>query len=171
MSFQQKELAYMMTYPLHYASKIGAANTVRNLVRQGMSVNRRDRNGFTPLMKAITFKRPAVVDALIRGGANVNARVINPTNNTNRRHVIFFALLHGTPAILKRLLDAGMRVNKTSITPTTTHYAGVYLTNKQRRLLLNNNRLNSLRNYSRGTSLSTALRRRQTGQRFHPYQR
>lgn len=170
MSARRKELTYMMTYPLHYASQIGAANTARNLLRQGMNVNRRDKNGFSPLMKAITHKRAAVVNTLIRAGANLNARVNNPTNPTNRRPVIFFALSFGTHNILKKLIDSGMRVNRNIITPNTTDYEGVFLTNAQRRLLLGN-RLNSIRNFTAGGSLPSALMRRQTGQRFHPYRR
>ena len=157
-----------MTYPLHYASKMGHLGTVTNLLRQGMGVNTRDRNGFTPLMKAVTYRRSNVVNRLIQAGANVNAR--RPDGAASP--VIFYALMWSTDEILKKLINANVRLNRNSISPDMVYYAGFAVNPSQRRILLNaKERLNRLNNFRGRNSLVNALRKRQTGNRFHPYRR
>jgi ankyrin repeat protein len=156
-----------MIYPLHYASRIGSIGTVGNLLRQGMQVNVRDRNGFTPLMKAVTYRRSNVVNKLINSGANVNSRMPNGT-----RPVLHFALLFSSPQILKKLIDAGARINRNNITANTTHYLGVGLSPEQHRILMNaKERLNLLNRFRGGNNLGRALRTRTVVNRFHPYRR
>src|SRR5947209_10010691 len=46
---------------------------IRYLIKCGVSVNETDKNGVTPLHRAVRFRSPAAVKELIINGANVNA--------------------------------------------------------------------------------------------------
>jgi tankyrase len=46
---------------------------IRHLVKCGVSVNEIDKNGVTPLHRAVRFRSPAAVKELIAQGADVNA--------------------------------------------------------------------------------------------------
>ena len=46
---------------------------IRHLIRHGVSVDETDKNGVTPLHRAVRFRSPSAVEALISAGADVNA--------------------------------------------------------------------------------------------------
>ncbi len=46
---------------------------IRFLIRQGADVNETDKNGVTPLHRAVRFRSPAAVKLLLERGANPNA--------------------------------------------------------------------------------------------------
>jgi ankyrin repeat protein len=46
---------------------------IRYLLKRGVSVDETDKNGVTPLHRAVRFRSPAAVKELIAQGANVNA--------------------------------------------------------------------------------------------------
>jgi len=64
------------------------------------------RGGLTPLMHACCTGRADVVEALIKAGANVNART------SEGRTALMFAAGWGNAATVKALLDAGARENE-----------------------------------------------------------
>ena len=46
---------------------------IRLLLRHGANVNETDKNGVTPVHRAVRFRSPAAVKLLLENGANVNA--------------------------------------------------------------------------------------------------
>lgn len=68
--------APMTTVPvttLHQAVRIGDANQVRTLLREGSNVNQPDREGWTALHHAAFTGHRAIAALLIRHGAEINA--------------------------------------------------------------------------------------------------
>lgn len=58
---------------LNLAISKGDLSKVQQLVEIGVDVNKKDERGITPLMYAILFKQPQIVDYLIRNGADYRA--------------------------------------------------------------------------------------------------
>lgn len=58
---------------LNVAISKGDLAKVQQLVEIGVDVNKKDERGITPLMYAILFKQPQIVDYLIRNGADYRA--------------------------------------------------------------------------------------------------
>lgn len=58
---------------LNVAISKGDLAKVQQLVEIGVDVNKKDERGTTPLMYAILFKQPQIVDFLIRNGADFRA--------------------------------------------------------------------------------------------------
>jgi ankyrin repeat protein len=56
------------------AVKNGDVNTVKKALAQGMNVNKRDKDGWTPLHLAACYCHTAILDLLISKGADVNAK-------------------------------------------------------------------------------------------------
>lgn len=91
---------------------------VRACLAAGANVNYRDESGFTPLHSAAWLNPdPAVIVALVRAGADVNARDWRgPVNDATPLH---WAVLDdpdiddfsANPAIIRTLVAAGARVN------------------------------------------------------------
>ena len=54
---------------------------VRFLIKKGVSVNEIDKNGVTPLHRAVRFRSPAAAEELLANGADVNA-VDKKSNST-----------------------------------------------------------------------------------------
>ncbi|HSZ58848.1 MAG TPA: ankyrin repeat domain-containing protein [Tepidisphaeraceae bacterium] len=67
---------------LHRAAADGDLPSVTKLLRAKYPVNRFDDFGKTPLHYAVAGEHPDVVDALLRGGANVNAHDGRVVGNT-----------------------------------------------------------------------------------------
>ena len=59
---------------LHAAAEGGSVPIVETLLSKGLDVNRRDANGWTPLLFAVDARRPAVIDLLLARGADKHAR-------------------------------------------------------------------------------------------------
>ena len=57
----------------HDPSTAGQLRVIRFLVKNGVSVHETDRNGVTPLHRAVRFRSPHAVRELIKLGADVNA--------------------------------------------------------------------------------------------------
>jgi cytochrome c2 len=63
----------MLGTPLHAASRFGRVDAIKKLLEAGTDPDVRDRDGFTALMKAVIENRRTAVEALLIGGANVDA--------------------------------------------------------------------------------------------------
>lgn len=66
--------------PLHAAVQFGRVDAVQALLAAGADPETRDADGYTPLLRAATRPSVAVVEALIAGGANVDAVTIGKGN-------------------------------------------------------------------------------------------
>jgi len=63
----------MLGAPLHAASRFGRTDAIKALPAAGANPDVRDQIEFTPLMRTVIENRLAAVDALLEGGADVNA--------------------------------------------------------------------------------------------------
>ena len=61
-------------YPLHVAAYGGKEDIVQVLLEKGATVDVKDRDGATPLMKATEKDYPTIVELLLYWGADVEAR-------------------------------------------------------------------------------------------------
>ena len=86
---------------------------VRLLVTHDADVNVHDRDGLTPLMKAIATRDPAIVALLLDAGADIDAR-------DHRGHTaLTHAVLRSHPEILKMLIGRGARLDVVTTMGTT----------------------------------------------------
>jgi ankyrin repeat protein len=88
---------------LHRAAGAGDLSRVRELLAAGYPVNRFDALGKTPLHYAVAGEHVAVVDALLRAGANVNAHDERVIGDTPLGECAASCSLE----MAKRLIDAG----------------------------------------------------------------
>src|SRR5258706_11403777 len=94
------------------AVRAGDAQSVRSILRQKVDVNQASADGTTPLHYAVHRDDQAMVDLLIKAGANVKA--------VNRYGVppIAVAAVNGHAGIMNLLLHAGAEPN-IGLTPAT----------------------------------------------------
>lgn len=95
---------------LHQAANTGDVKAVRRLVANGVNVNIKDSNGWTPLIVATDFGHVEVVKILIAAGADVNARkhglwIINPAGHGET--ALIWAAIRGQVEIAQILLESG----------------------------------------------------------------
>jgi ankyrin repeat protein len=86
---------------IHNAARNGNLNRVKALLNQGVPVNARDNDGYTPLHLAANYGRLNVVQELLQRGARVNPRSkggITP---------LHAAAINGHPRIVHTLIKAG----------------------------------------------------------------
>ncbi len=88
---------------LHRAAEIGDLAKVQLLLAAKYPVNRFDELGRTPLHDAVAGEHMAVVDALLRAGANVNARDERRAGDTPLGQSADSC----SCAMAKKLMDAG----------------------------------------------------------------
>ena len=91
---------------------------VELLLSHGASIEVADTSGMTPLMNAVLFDQPAVVQLLLDHGANVNAS----TSSSSMTPLMFAA----TPTTAKLLLQNGADASlRSSAGKTAVDYAQV----------------------------------------------
>lgn len=98
--------------PLLVASELDF-DMVKLLVNHGAKVNVSDRDGITPLMRAVTLRDLRMVQLLLDAGAQINVK-------DNRGHTaLTHAVLRSDAAILKLLIDRGAGVDVVAAIGTT----------------------------------------------------
>ena len=88
---------------LHRAAEVGDLTEVERLIVAGYPINRFDYLGRTPLHYAVAGEHLAIVDILLRAGANVNASDEQSVGNTPLGEYAGSCSF----AMAKRLIDAG----------------------------------------------------------------
>lgn len=91
--------------PLMQAAMLGDDVKIRELVRGGVDVNARNREGGTALMSAAAGGDRAALGCLLEAGAEVNA------NPHGKGGALVVAVVNDNPAIVKALLGAGADPN------------------------------------------------------------
>lgn len=81
--------------------------SMENLLKKGVDINAPIRSGLTPLTEAAYFGDLEVVDFLLQKGAKVEGTTTLPNSP------IYFAIIQGNIAIVKRFLDLGISSNYT----------------------------------------------------------
>ena len=87
------------------ASREGDLERVRQLIQYGHNVNRGNRYGETPLMKAAYRGHNQVVRELIRAGADVNGK------DNDKHTALHRASWNGHSSVVKTLAEAGANLN------------------------------------------------------------
>lgn len=100
----------LSTYMLHSIFKRATPSVVQTFIDLGASPNGQNSDGWTALHCACYNGDDAVVEMLLKHGADVNT-----TNTSTRETVLHWAVRKATrnsASIVKRLLDAGADINK-----------------------------------------------------------
>ncbi len=95
--------------PLHEAAANGHIAIAETLLERGADINHQDKDGYTPLMRALYYPRvnEEMVELLLEKGANPNI----PT--TEGKVPLLMALESGNVAVMQQLVDHGADVNVT----------------------------------------------------------
>ena len=109
--------------PLHITAQYNAgADAVSALIDLGFPVNRRSRNGMTPLMCAVLNPNPGVAERLIKAGAQIN----RPDKRGDTALMYACRYAHDI-RVVKALLDAGANVKAVnSFGQSPLMYAAMY---------------------------------------------
>ena len=111
----------MDTTALQQAAGAGDMETVRMLLDKGADVNAADKGGNTALAGAVSSDRIELVKLLLAKGADVNCansfagKVKFGPIALVHLTPLMFAVPHGSPQMVKTLLDAGAKVNEIDI--------------------------------------------------------
>jgi ankyrin repeat protein len=89
------------------AAEAGDTTRIEALIAGGVSIDTRDKRGFTPLMYAAANDRIEAIELLIRRGADVNAQ--SDVGETALICAVRYG--RGKPETIKALIDAGANVN------------------------------------------------------------
>ena len=93
---------------LMYFSREGCVNCVRLLIKAGVSVNLRNKNGESALSLAVLTDKARCMEVLIEAGADVNNR-----NTRGGETVLHWAC--GNVDSLRLLLKSGVRINRNNV--------------------------------------------------------
>ncbi|XP_050203874.1 protein VAPYRIN-LIKE-like [Mercurialis annua] len=103
---------------LHRAAGLDDVNAIKNCVSQGVNVNERDQNGWTPLHRAAFKGRIESVKVLLSYGARVDVvdddeySPLHCAVETGNVKVAMLLIAHGAKANVKKCVKSSMMVNK-----------------------------------------------------------
>jgi uncharacterized protein len=107
---------------LHGAAASGAANSIKDMIINGLEPNVRDSNGRTPFHVAAFLRQPAAMTALALGGADVNLL------DNQRYDAVTIAAVADDPETMSLAIRLGNRAgNITSIYDGTALIAAAHL--------------------------------------------
>ena len=95
------------------AAKAGDTASVTALIRRFADPNGKDPDGVTPLAEAISSDHLDTADALVKAGANPNARLLRAGGGT----ALTVALSKGNVSLARDLLARGAAVNPPKVSP------------------------------------------------------
>lgn len=101
---------------LHQAVAKEDPNFIIQLLENGADINKKDKNGLTPLLVACKWNYLKSIKILLEHGANVNLM------NVNRETPLFYACVKNHPDVVKILMDYGADYtisNPSGFTPLT----------------------------------------------------
>ncbi|XP_031632850.1 serine protease persephone-like [Contarinia nasturtii] len=87
---------------IHNAAQRGDVNKVKELIQNGVNVNNKNSDGWTPLITASFFGKNDVINVLIRNGANINDKSnygytgLHVAVQQNKEETVDFLLKHGS---------------------------------------------------------------------------
>jgi len=102
---------------IHGAAEEGNIEAVKQHLAAGMDVNAKTPNGWTPLLKAISFAQKETIELLIAKGANVNAK--NDVGETPLHYVAFVGQKEIPKEIAELLIAKGADVNAKNVDGVT----------------------------------------------------
>lgn len=142
---------------LETSIRAGDLAAVADLLRSGADVNRRDPEGFTPLMIASGLGQPQMVGMLLTAGADVLA--VEPRMGATALHK---AMLSGDPDVVGLLLDHGAFIDQQSpiLGHTALMDAVMYKHEDVVRLLLRRGARTTITNHWNETAIDLARRDR-----------
>ena len=106
---------------LHYAVIYYNLDTVRYLLKNGLSVNEKDIEGNTPLHYAVSNQLKECVSVLLVNGANPNLL------NNNNQNALHLAVKNDNAALVKLLLGKDANINQQDVDGNTPlHYFPLY---------------------------------------------
>lgn len=94
------------------AACIGRIDAVRHYLAQGISINARDKRGYTPLLHALNTFQTRIIADLLAAGADANARDYDDVS------ALALACRAGDAEAARLLLKAGARLEEDTITET-----------------------------------------------------
>ncbi|MDE1151972.1 MAG: ankyrin repeat domain-containing protein [Micavibrio sp.] len=93
------------------------------LIAEGVDVDARDKNGWTPLLRAAFFGRTALIQPLIDAGADIHA-VEAKTDSNYGANALILCSMKGHTAIAETLLAAGAKIDAANdCQATALHFA------------------------------------------------
>ncbi|MCB1157831.1 MAG: ankyrin repeat domain-containing protein [Leptospiraceae bacterium] len=103
------DINYLSLYgsPLHVAVKRGSKNLVKRLLEKEANPDRRDSEGFTPLMLAAKLGKEEILQLLLSKGASRER--LNPFTGMSALH---YACLNGHEKTVALLIEKGSSVNR-----------------------------------------------------------
>ena len=115
---------------IHEAAADGNLKDVKTLLDKGTDVNAKDKNGMTPLIRALKNENKGMVELLIAKGADVNARDISGHTP------LHLAALMGYKAVLELLIATNTDVNSKNNAGGTPLHSAAWLGRKDAAELL-----------------------------------
>jgi hypothetical protein len=103
------------------------ANKVRQLIAEGADINKKNTDGFPPLVTATYMKDMNIMKSLLTAGANPN--ITDPKGNTP----LFVAVAMNNLELTKLLVESGANVNppKNDVGATPLRLAEGYLSDER----------------------------------------
>jgi len=98
-------------------------NLMLRLIAEGVDVTARDKNGWTPLLRAAFFGRTALIQPLIDAGADIHA-VETKGDSNDGANALILCSMKGHSAIAETLLKAGVKIDAANdYQATALHFA------------------------------------------------
>lgn len=92
---------------LSYAAMLGDAAAARRVISFGVDINARDKEGLTPLLRAVMFENIEVLQLLLEHGADVSIRGTSEYPGGESLIALHIAASTGREDVYRLLLDAG----------------------------------------------------------------
>ena len=99
----------------------GSTQATEFLLAAGAPINRKDKNGNTPLHLAINNGNKAVAKLLIDNGADLNTADVSSRNDKNGNTPLHLAAENGNIEVIKLLINSGADLNTADVSSRNAH--------------------------------------------------